>query len=530
MRDSTYDVVVVGGGSNTLTAAGYLAKVGKSVLVLEKNEVCGGGVVSMSPAPGFICDPHAMGMVTCMPNPVIANDELGLLSRFGLEFVRPDASFSTVFDDNAGLVTYVDLDKACEEIAKFSTRDAEVYRQFVLDCREYLPLILKGLYTPPLPFGGFVSLLEQSSKGRRLVTAMMESAFDVVDDLFESPELKMHILKWVAELMVGPEVRGTGIIPFLLMGIAHTFKAGMVIGGSQNMTRALVRCVEAYGGIIRTNAQVVKMNVSGGRVTGVTLKDGEIIKARDAVIGCIHPWDLDKFIEGIDPSVTEAASKVKLSSHGAINQQYALSEAPIWKAGSQFEPAMLVECLRRDRTMESMRVAFDEYRYGRMPLDHLSPLVGIQSRLDPTRAPAGKATMYLYHFAPLELQKGGLEGWDDIKEETADAIYDEMCKYTTNMDRSKIIARHVETPLDHHRHSASMRNGDIFGIGTFTSQFFGRRPTPELAQYRIPGIEGFYLCGPFMHPGGSVTLGGRATAMKMLMDWKIDLKKAFISL
>lgn len=528
--ENTYDVVVIGGGSNTLTAAGYLAKIGKSVIVLEKNIECGGGVVSMSPAPGFICDPHAMGMVTCIPNPVIAQDELGLQSKFGLEWVRPEASFSTVFDDNTGLITYVDLDKTCQEISKFSTRDADVYRKFVIECREFLPLILKGFYAPPLPFGGFVSLLEQSPKGRRLVTAMLESAFDVVDSLFESPELKMHLLKWVAELMVAPEVKGTGIIPYLLMGIAHTYKAGMVVSGSQNLTRALVRCIESYGGVVRTESQVVKVNITSGKVTGVVLKDGEIFHARDAVIGCIHPWDLGKFIEGVDPDIVAAARNVKLSSHGAINQQYALSEEPVWKAGSDFSSPMLVECLKRDRSMMSMRHSFDEYRYGRMPKDHLSPLVGIQSHLDPTRAPAGKATMYLYHFAPLELEKGGLEGWDEIKEETGWAIYDEMCKYTTNMDRSKVIARHVETPLDHHRHSASMKNGDIFGIGTFASQFFGRRPIPELAQYKIPGIDGFYLCGPFMHPGGSVTLGGRATVMKMMMDWKIDLKKAFISI
>lgn len=523
-----YDIVVVGGGSNSLTTAGYLAKIGKKVLVLEKNNECGGGVTSVSPAPGFIGDPHATGMVTCLPNPVISHDELGLQSQFGLQWAPAIASFATVFDDGTGLITYKDLDRSCEQIAKFSQRDAQAYREFVAECRVHMPLLLKGFYAPPLPFGPFVSLLEQSATGRSLVTAMLESAFDVVTDRFESPELRMHLLKWVAELMVSPETKGTGIVPIMLMALAHDVAASAVVGGSQQLTVALERCVKHHGGEIRTNSEVVKLNISNGKATGVVLKSGEVINARDAVVANIHPWDLGHFIPGLDPVLVKAARKVKLSSHGAINQQYALSETPIWKAGPEYAPSMLVECLRRD--FKSMRQAFDCYRYGEMPLDHLSPLIAIQSNHDKSRAPEGKASMYLYHFAPLELAKGGLEAWDAAKEETADAIFEEFCKYTTNIDRSKVIGRFVETPLDHHRHSMSMRNGDIFGIGTFVSQFFGRRPTPELAQYRVPGVEGLYLAGPCMHPGGTVTLGGRATAMKMLMDWKIDLKKAFISI
>jgi hypothetical protein len=40
-------------------------------------------------------------------------------------------------------------------------------------------------------------------------------------------------------------------------------------------------------------------------------------------------------------------------------------------------------------------------------------------------------------------------------------------------------------------------------------------------------LEALYLVGPFMHPGGTVTFGGRAVAMKMLMDSKANLKSAF---
>ncbi|MEM9398511.1 MAG: FAD-dependent oxidoreductase, partial [Pseudomonadota bacterium] len=129
---SSYDAIVVGAGHNSLTTAAYLAKSGLSVCVLEKNEIVGGGVVSREiTAPGFVHDTHATGMILIMANPMIANDELELKSRFGLEFDNPDGTYVSMFDDETWLGTYVDLDTTCESIAKFSQKDAETYRAFV---------------------------------------------------------------------------------------------------------------------------------------------------------------------------------------------------------------------------------------------------------------------------------------------------------------------------------------------------------------------------------------------------------------
>lgn len=528
MSQEPVDIIVVGGGSNSLTAAGYLAKAGKSVLVLEKNDTCGGGVVSREFAPGFIGDTHATGMGLCLPNPVLTHDELELKRRFNLRFVHADAAFSTVFDDGTSILNYRDVQRTAATIAQFSQRDAKAYEDFVAECATFLPLLLKGFYTPPMPFPAFMGMLESSVKGRRLSTALMESALDVVNDLFESPEIKIHLLKWVGEMMISPETKGTGIVPFMLMGIMHAIDMSAVVGGSQQMTLALQRSVEHFGGTIRTGAEVVRVLNRNGRASGVVLANGEEIQARVAVVANIHPWDLGHMIEGIDPDLAREAKKVRLSQHGAINQQLALTEVPRWKGGAILDSSMGVECAQRDLT--GVRRSFDEFRFGRMPYDHLSPLVFVQSRLDPSRAPEGKASVYLYHFAPMLLEEGGLEAWDAQKMTVADAVFDEFCKYTTNIDRSKIIGRFVESPLDHHRHSASMKNGDIFGCGMFMSQFLGRRPMTELAQYRVPGIDGLYLAGPFMHPGGTVTLGGRCTAMRMLMDWGQDLHGVFKSL
>ena len=73
----------------------------------------------------------------------------------------------------------------------------------------------------------------------------------------------------------------------------------------------------------------------------------------------------------------------------------------------------------------------------------------------------------------------------------------------------------------------NMMSGDIFGIGSTAGQLLGRRPTPELAQYTVPGVGRLYLSGCVQHPGGKVNFGGRATAMRMAIDMGIDLKSIF---
>ncbi|MET0983824.1 MAG: hypothetical protein ABW034_00315 [Steroidobacteraceae bacterium] len=55
-----------------------------------------------------------------MANPLIANDELGLISRFGLKFAQPEISHATVFDDQSYICTYFDVQQTRQSIATFS--------------------------------------------------------------------------------------------------------------------------------------------------------------------------------------------------------------------------------------------------------------------------------------------------------------------------------------------------------------------------------------------------------------------------
>jgi phytoene dehydrogenase-like protein len=517
---SNVDILVAGAGHNSLVTAAYLAAAGMKVLVLERNSWLGGGVATREiVAPGFRHDIHSNAHMLIQANPLIRNDELGLQSKFGLKYIRPEISVATVFDDGSTILTYHDLDRTCASMAEISPRDAEAYRRHVEHSRKLLPLFVQGLFAPPAPLGTFLGMLEQSREGRELIGVMNKSAYDIINEIFESEKLKIHFMKYSSEAMAGPEEKGTGLVFSMLVGFVHEYHGGFPEGGSDGLTKALVRCIEHHGGEVRADSDVSGVILENGRAAGLRLTSGEEYRAKRAVLGCFHPHLLENYLSDVDPVVIADAKRVHPGPYASIVANYALNEAPVYDALAGLPAPLMVECLPSN--MLAVRREFDNLRYGTMP-DHQSLVCSSHTNYDPSRAPPGKHVLYMYSFAPYDLADGGPSRWDEVKEDVADWMLAGYRKYTSNMGPENIIARHVGSPLDSERTSDSFQKGDISGIGRYLYQFLGRRPTPELSQYTVPGIDQFYLVGPFMHPGGGVIGGGRAVAAKMLDDFGLD--------
>src|SRR5574343_175351 len=521
---SHYDIVCMGGGHNGLVAAAYLAKAGKKVLVLERKAYPGGGVSTQQlNTPGYWHDEHSSVHIMIQGNPMIRQDELGLLSKHGLNYHYSPVPHATIFPDQTVLYTYKDVDKTCECFAKVSPKDAETYRNFVKMSSEILKVFMPGLYSPPPPLGELVAMLDRSDEGRLMLEYMTRDCLSLVNDLYESDKIKIHLLRLVSENLQPPNELGTGMGVLLMPGIIHTYGVSQPIGGSGKLTDSLVRCIESFGGEVRCNAEVAQILTSGGRATGVRMADGEQILAKDAVIGAIHPHVIRKFVEGVPEPVLKKAERAQLAPFSIMVSHYDLKENAQYHADEQVGLATMLEFMATDK-LDEMIADFDDLKRGLITERRLCA-GGDESIGDKTRVPAGAGMFHGITFAPYTVTDKRWSGqhWDEFKEEIGDLSLAHYRKFVKNLTPSNIIARTIVSPVDLERSSPnSMMRGDLHGVAPYFHQSAGARPTPELGQYTVPGVERLFLAGPSQHPGGGVYGAGRATAIKVFEALGMD--------
>ena len=485
-----YDVVAMGAGHNGLVAAAYLAKAGKKVLLLERRPWPGGGVVTRElNTPGYWHDEHSSVHIMIQGNPLLRDDELGLLAKFGLQY-RYGTPYAMIFADQTSLTAYKDLDRTCEGIARISQHDAEAYRAFATRSMEMLPMIGAGMYAPPMPLGAMVAMFDQNEEGRELLDAMQRSSLDMANQLFENERVKIWLLRLISENLQMPDELGTGMGLYVMPGILHAYGVSQPVGGSGKLTEALVRCVEHYGGEIRCNATVTRILSSGGRATGVRLDTGEEFRAKDAVIGGIHPHRLRGFLEGVPEPVLKRAERASLAAFSLMVSHYDLKEKARFHTSGDVNDAIMLEFMASD-SLADMLEDFDGLRRGRIT-ERVLGAGGDESIGDPTRAPAGRGLFHGITFAPYDLADGGPARWDEIREQMGDRSLAHYRRFVKNLTDDNIIRRTIVTPLDHHRNLPnSFVRGDVHGVAPYfyRAPAIGRRPIWASSRCRVSSVS-----------------------------------------
>ena len=528
MSQPLLDAVIIGGGHNGLVTAAYLARAGRSVLVLERRPMVGGCAVTEEIWPGYRVSTGAY-LASLLQERIVRELEL---ERFGYHVDPKDPPFFSPFPDGRHLFMWQDPARTHAEFAKFSVRDAArlgAYEEHV----ERLAVVAESmlLETPP-PFppssvfelAGYLKLAARlrglpAKDIHALVRIFTQSAADFLDDWFESPEIKVTLATdGVIGANGGPRSPGTAyvLLHHCMGGVGGRRGVwGFVRGGMGAIPEAIAASARSRGAQIRTDAAVERVLVENGQAKGVVLEGGDEIRAR-IVVSNLDPKltflkltdrrDLPgDFIGQVERYRCEGTScKINLALSGLPDFR-CLPGAP----GPQHRATMHL-C----PSIDYVERAWDDAKYGR-PSEHPLLEMTVPTMYDPSLAPAGKHVMGIFlQYAPYTL-KGG-QTWDDLREPFGDRVLDTIAEYAPNI-RSIIEHRQVLTPLDLERRFG-ITGGNIFHGEMSLDQMFVMRPVPGWARYRTP-IDRLYICGSGTHPGGGVMgAPGYNAAREILKD------------
>jgi phytoene dehydrogenase-like protein len=511
-----FDIVVAGAGHNSLIAAAYLAKAGYRCLILESRALVGGGVKTAElTLRGFHHDTCSSAHVLIQDSPIFRNDELKL-GDYGLEYLFPDPVVHLPFPDGSYITQWRDLDRTCQEIARFSKKDADAYRRMMAEYEAIHPLFASSAYTP-IGFGKPLNeRLAEHPQGKIWQRRMAMSAWEIIRDNFEDEHCRAFMVWMAYQTVEPPEAAATGRLAYAICAGRQKWSWTTPKGGSGSLSNALARLIEANGGVILTGKTITRLILENGNCTGVECSDGSSYKARKAVLSTIHIKHLvdmapkesfgEDFLAGVE---TWRAGITLFASH------YATTEPPKFPiAGGTISPVAAGTMATAER---GLRVSYD-FATQNLNVDDPPLLMVCSTVVDPSRAPTGMHTVKIIGNQPYELKEGP-EHWDAIKDHVSEANLNYLRRFAPNLTEDKILARIVESPLDLERMNAHNWHGTCHGGAQDAAQSGALRPAPGWAQHRMP-IPGLYQTGATTYPGASVSGGpGRNAATVMLKDF-----------
>ncbi len=530
-----YDVIVVGGGINGLTAATYLQKSGLRVACFERKLEAGAGCCTEEVLhPGVKVNLCACNLVTLW-SPVYGDLEL---EKFGLEMLTSSewGMFHPFKDRSAVLFHSWNPRKQYEHFASIDAHDAEVfktlYNTLAPGMSDALQLMLFSQADAQPRGGGGAGGLDFAAPspppgypGERPRTHGHRARRSGVPER-EDPHRAAHQRgdDGCAALEPG---RGRAHVPPLPRHPGHQQRH---LDRARRQPRRHARArARASPPTADGSSPAARWRSSSWRATRSaewccrntrSIPEAEVRATRAVVsnLSC-HPTFLGLIGEERLPDWVERGVREYQYDEGMMFTNYwVLDRPPRWEGyreeldsayGFNFGLESVADIRRLERNLAA----------NELPDPPIVAGLSVQgfSLADRTQAPQGQYTAMAWSCVPYELPAhGGPEKWDQIREDYGDRVDRLLAEYNPGMMDS-VVARYCNSPLDYFRKNPSQ----VFGAtrsGSAGGRWFGTaRPFPGCGAPRTP-FGNLYLSNSIW-PVGTSTLGaGYVAATEIAKD------------
>ena len=515
MTQANYNVAIVGGGHNGLVAAAYLAKAGKSVVVLEQHDVVGGAAVSTKTFEGVEARLSSYSyLVSLLPKQII--EDLGLEVELA---PRRYGSFTPTLDGKSGLL----IDKLDSAATKASfeavgaAADFETWNQFYakteLIAQKLFGTVLEPLRTeqevadllgPELwrdfferPIG---ETIEKTFKSDLVRGVVMTDA--VIGTFASNQDESLQANKCFLYHVIGNET-GDWNIP---------------VGGMGSVTTSMAKRALALGAELKPDCQVLAINAGEPHTIRYIEKGNEKSITANVILANVAKPTLDALLGHASKHNIEGAQ---------VKVNMLLTRLPKLKAGT--DPiAAFGGTLHINETFEQLQTAYNQASKGEIP----NPLpceiychsITDPSILGPELRASGAQTLTVFALhTPHSILAGRdnsrmRQALEDAAIESINSVLAEDVRDLLFVDANGKPCIETKTTQDL-EDALGLPGGNIFHapLSWPFVEDDAVLDTPAKRWGVDSGYDGVYFCGSTAVRGGAVSgIGGHNAAMAVL--------------
>ena len=500
MSVKKYDVVIVGGGHNGLVAATYLAKAGKSVVILEANPEIGGATQSVRTFPDFDANLSRYSyLVALLPDQIVS--DLGL----NFECISREVSSYTPYEDKGLYVSRIWDEKTEQSFLELDPTGAEgkAWQEFYGEIAEFAQRIAPYMLKPLMTRSELKAAINMPDVWEYLLERPIG---EEIDKRFKNDLVKGVVL---TDALIGTfasayEMQANICFLYHLIGNG-TGEWKVPRGGMGALVNELIRVATEAGAEIRTDSRVQSVT-SDPQSVNTTLHTGEVIES-EYLLSNAAPQVLAKLRGKATPPALDG-SQMKIN--------ILLNRLPQLKSG--IDPRLaFAGTFHANESFSQFEKVFVNAKAGvmpeKMPIEMYCHTLSDPSILSKELQDAGYQTLTLFGLhTPASLFDADNDAARDAALKSA---LSSLNDYLAEPIEDVIAAIEVKTPLDIEK-AIGLPRGNIF----HKDLSFPFREDGTAATWGVETDDPrIFICGAGAIRGGGVSgIPGHNAAMAVLAN------------